>query len=139
MKLFPNFTSMLFDYLFITWVSNYVRNRGSLRSMAVLSSRAHERRSCKKNKNRAPQSPRGFSALAPLLLPGARNQNRHATQATNRGFWTCLSWFYRIDRELHTVESWLRFRILPLGILYDVLCRVFRFSKASLMPSHLNS
>ena len=28
MKLFPNFTSILFDYLFITWVTNYVRNRG---------------------------------------------------------------------------------------------------------------
>ena len=42
--------------------------RPSLRSMAVLSSRAHERRSREKNKNQLlpPQSPRVFSALARL-------------------------------------------------------------------------
>ena len=56
-KFFPNFTSILFDYLFITWETNYVRNRG---------------------------------------------------------FWTCLSWFYRIDQELHALESWLKFRIFQI-------------------------
>ena len=58
----------------------------SLRSMAVLLSRAHERRSQEKNQNFSssklpPQSPRGFSAL-PRLLRSAPNQNRHATQAS---------------------------------------------------------
>ena len=45
-----------------------VVNNISLRSMAVLSSRAHERPSREKNKNKLlpPQSPRGFSALARL-------------------------------------------------------------------------
>ena len=38
----------------------------SLGSMAVLSSRAHERRSREKNKLLPPQSPRSFSALARL-------------------------------------------------------------------------
>ena len=81
-KLFPNFTSILFDYLFITWETNYVRNRG---------------------------------------------------------FWTCLSWFYRIDQELRSTLSRVGlssefskyFDKLPLRILHDVLCRVFRFFKAS--------
>ena len=30
MKLFPNFTSIPFDYLLISWVTNYVSNRGFL-------------------------------------------------------------------------------------------------------------
>ena len=30
MKLFPNFTSIPFDYLFISWVTNYVSNLGFL-------------------------------------------------------------------------------------------------------------
>ena len=30
MKLFPNFTSIPFDYLLISWVTNYVSNLGSL-------------------------------------------------------------------------------------------------------------
>ena len=38
----------------------------SLRSMAVLSSRAHDRRSREKNKLLPPQSPRGFFAFARL-------------------------------------------------------------------------
>ena len=29
-KLFPNFTSIPFDYLLISWVTNYVSNRGFL-------------------------------------------------------------------------------------------------------------
>ena len=29
-KLFPNFTSILFDYLLISWVTNYVNNLGFL-------------------------------------------------------------------------------------------------------------
>ena len=29
-KLFPNFTSIPFDYLLISWVTNYVSNRGLL-------------------------------------------------------------------------------------------------------------
>ena len=47
---------------------NRVLGKCSLRSMAVLSSRAQERRSREKNKNQLlpPQSPRGFSALARL-------------------------------------------------------------------------
>ena len=48
MKSFPNFTIIPFDYLLISWVTNYVRNRG---------------------------------------------------------FLTCLSWFYRLDRELHFLKS----------------------------------
>ena len=65
----------------------YLLGRGgrSLRSMAVLSSRAQERRSHEKftreareneRKSLPLQSPRGFSALARLYY-----QNRHATQA----------------------------------------------------------
>ena len=30
MKLFPNFTSIAFDYLLISWVTNYVSNLGFL-------------------------------------------------------------------------------------------------------------
>ena len=30
MKLFPNFTSIPFDYLLISWVTNYVNNLGFL-------------------------------------------------------------------------------------------------------------
>ena len=30
MKLFPNFTSIPFDYLLISWVTNYAHNRGFL-------------------------------------------------------------------------------------------------------------
>ena len=30
MKLFPNFTSIPFDYLLISWVTNYVSNLGFL-------------------------------------------------------------------------------------------------------------
>ena len=30
MKLFPNFTSIQFDYLLISWVTNYVSNLGFL-------------------------------------------------------------------------------------------------------------
>ena len=30
MKLFPNFMSIPFDYLLISWVTNYVSNRGFL-------------------------------------------------------------------------------------------------------------
>ena len=57
----------------------------SLRSMAVLSSRAHERRSREKKKTkkqvaRAPISSRFLCPHQPLLL-SAPNQNRHATQA----------------------------------------------------------
>ena len=33
MKLFPNFTSVPFDYLLISWVTNYVSNRGFLTSL----------------------------------------------------------------------------------------------------------
>ena len=48
------------------------KNCTSLRSMAVLSSRAHERRSREKNKNQfqllPPQSPRGFSPVARLYF-----------------------------------------------------------------------
>ena len=29
-KLFPNFTSIPFDYLLISWVTNYAHNRGVL-------------------------------------------------------------------------------------------------------------
>ena len=29
-KFFPNFTSLLFDYLLISWVTNYAHNRGFL-------------------------------------------------------------------------------------------------------------
>ena len=72
---------------------------GSLRSMAVLSSRAqerrshekfareareNERRSREKNKNQvapAPISSRFLCPRPPLLL-SSPNQNRHATQAT---------------------------------------------------------
>ena len=83
MKLFPNFTSIPFDYLLISWVTNYV---------------------------------------------------------SNRGFLTCLSWIVSIDRELHSLKRLeLKFGLsfseffdnVPLGILLDVLFRVFRFSKAS--------
>ena len=50
--------------------------------MAVLSSRAHERRSREKNKVApAPNSPRFLCPRPPLLL-SAPNQNRHATQAS---------------------------------------------------------
>ena len=30
MKLFPNFTSISFDYLLISWVTNYAHKRGRL-------------------------------------------------------------------------------------------------------------
>ena len=56
----------------------------SLHSMAVLLSRAHERRSRDKKKKkkvaRAPISLRFLCPHQPLLL-SAPNQNRHATQA----------------------------------------------------------
>ena len=35
-KLFPNFTSIPFDYLLMSLVTNYVRNRGVLTDMFIL-------------------------------------------------------------------------------------------------------
>ena len=70
----------------LTW---YIvgRNCFSLRSMAVLSSRAHERRSreirsrsARERAAPAPISSRFLCPCPPLLLSAA-NQNRHATQA----------------------------------------------------------
>ena len=51
--------------------------------MAVLSSRAHERRSREKNKNQVAAAPISLQFLCtrPPLLLSALNQNRHATQA----------------------------------------------------------
>ena len=60
----------------------------------------------------------------------------------NRGFFTCLSCFYRIDREHHALKSLeLKFGLslefseffdkIPVSSIRDVLFRVFRFSKAS--------
>ena len=58
------------------------RQPPSLRSMAVLSSRAHERRRREKNKNCSrPFCSRFFCPRPPLSLS---NQNRHATQASSR-------------------------------------------------------
>ena len=72
----------------------------SLRSMAVLSSWAQERRSSEKNKNQvasAPISSRFLCSRPPLLL-SAPNQNRHATQANvvsavllQKNCWTSLT------------------------------------------------
>ena len=73
------------------WISR--RPRCSLRSVAVLSSRAQERPSRKKSKNRlpgfvavfevasAPISSRFLCPRPPLLL-SAPSENRHATQAS---------------------------------------------------------
>ena len=36
MKLFPNFTSVPFDYLLISWVTNYVSNRGFLTCLSLI-------------------------------------------------------------------------------------------------------
>ena len=59
-----------------------IKTMCSLRSMAVLSSRAHERRRREKNFQVAPalMSSR-FLCPRPSLLLGAPNQNRQATQA----------------------------------------------------------
>ena len=53
----------------------------SLRSMAVLSSRAHERRSREKNKSCSRPNLLAVSLPSPALI-SAPNKNRHATQAT---------------------------------------------------------
>ena len=34
-KLFPNFTSIPFDYLLISWVTNYAHNRGRFRLVYI--------------------------------------------------------------------------------------------------------
>ena len=76
----------------------------SLRSMAVLSSRAHEQRSCEIRDRHAfqvapaPISSRFLCPRPPLLL-SAPNQNRHATQAS-------LTWFQAFTHgEKYTEEK----------------------------------
>ena len=92
-KLFPNnfrvyhslFPSIPFDYLLISWVTNYL---------------------------------------------------------SNRGFLTCLSYrlgsYRSIVNSTFRAEIWLKFSEffdnIPLGILLDVLFRVFRFLKRLFMP-----
>ena len=63
-------------------VNHTINDFGSLRSMAVLSSRAHERRS------RGPRN--WFLCPRPPLLLSAPNQNRHATQAMTSAAITTL-------------------------------------------------
>ena len=61
---------------------------------------------------------------------------------SNLGFFTCLSCFYRIDREHHDLKSLeLKFGLssefpeffdkIPVSIIRYLLFRVFRFSKVS--------
>ena len=47
-KLFPNFTSIPFDYLLISWVTNYVSNRGFLTCLSWIVSIDRELHSLKR-------------------------------------------------------------------------------------------
>ena len=79
------FSSLAHSIAFLLLARLFRSSVLSLRSMAVLSSRAQERRSREKNKNfqisSAPISSRFLCPRPPLLL-SAPNQNRHATQAS---------------------------------------------------------
>ena len=46
-KLFPNFTSIPFDYLLISWVTNYVSNQGFLTCLSYIVSIDRELHSLK--------------------------------------------------------------------------------------------
>ena len=74
MKLFPNFTSIPFDYLLISWVTNYVSNRGFLTCLSWIVLIDRELHSLKRLELKfilpAEAFPLCFSALYCLSLRG---------------------------------------------------------------------
>ena len=96
-KLFPNFTSIPFDYLLISWVTNYARNRG------VLTCSSYRERQALKNNEIMKKSCRRFlphfrvflleltnaKQIVPQRLPvfyPANSLNRAPSSSIEQGF-----------------------------------------------------
>ena len=109
----------------------------SLNSMAVLSSWAHERRSRGQQNSRAPQSPRGFYALARLYYLARPTKTAtlrrlisfHLDWPIDNGFLTGQSW--RVLKSWYTGGA-ARARIS--GTCCSVVCEIWnKFSPGKLL------